>query len=96
MTNEKLILARKAKKITQADIAIYLKISQTQYNKREKGKIKITDNEWQLIAKLLSVSLEEIYEDYKVQTPQNPLILIQDIDFLKEKIKLLESKRFLL
>lgn len=92
MTNEKLILARKANKMTQADIATYLKITQPQYNRREKGKIKIEDREWQLIAKLLSVSVEEIYEDYKVQLPQNSLNLIQEIDFLKEKIKILESK----
>lgn len=92
MTNEKLILARKANKMTQADIATYLKITQPQYNRREKGKIKIEDREWQLIAKLLGVSVEEIYEDYKVQIPQNSLNLIQEIDFLKEKIKILESK----
>lgn len=33
-------------------MATYLKISQTQYQKRETGKIKISDSEWERIAPL--------------------------------------------
>ena len=90
MTNEKLISARKARKITQADIATYLKISQTQYQKREAGKIEISKQEWQNIAKLLDVSVEEIFDNNFEQT--NEKSLKEEIMFLKEKIKTLEEK----
>jgi len=63
MKKEKLINARKAKKISQTDIATYLKISQTQYQKRESGKIKITDLEWKKISTLLDVEIEDIKDD---------------------------------
>ena len=92
MTNEKLISARKARKITQANIATYLKISQTQYQKREAGKIKISNQEWQNIAKLLDVSVEEIFDNNFEQT--NEKSLKEEIMFLKEKIKTLEEKLF--
>lgn len=32
------------------------------YNKREKGKAKVTSTEWQKLAKILEVPVEEIYE----------------------------------
>jgi transcriptional regulator with XRE-family HTH domain len=90
MPNEKLISARKARKITQANIATYLKISQTQYQKREAGKIKISKQEWQNIAKLLDVSVENIFDNNFEQT--NEKSLKEEIMFLKEKIKTLEEK----
>ncbi|GEN68550.1 helix-turn-helix transcriptional regulator [Chryseobacterium rhizosphaerae] len=88
--NNKLIAARKARKITQADIATYLKISQTQYQKRETGKIKISDQEWkdiarQDIARLLDVSVEEIFEEYTNQY----LVLQKKIEILKLQLKAL-------
>ena len=76
--NRKLIAVRKARKMTQADIATYLKMSQTQYQKRETGKIKISDQEWKDIAKLLDVSVEEIFEEYKPKK-QRYLQLNQDL-----------------
>ncbi|PQA96476.1 helix-turn-helix transcriptional regulator [Chryseobacterium piscicola] len=91
MTNKKLISVRKAKKMTQADIAIYLKISQPQYFKREKGQVKITDTEWSSIAKLLQVSVEDIYEPFAGQISlHNQLSL--EIDSLKEKLKMFAEK----
>ncbi|MBW8522228.1 helix-turn-helix domain-containing protein [Chryseobacterium chendengshani] len=89
MKKEKLIIARKAKKISQNDIAIYLKISQTQYQKRESGKIKMTDLEWQRISKLLDVEVDEIYEDH---IDINVISLKEELKILKEKIKILEQK----
>ncbi|MBL3549865.1 MULTISPECIES: helix-turn-helix transcriptional regulator [unclassified Chryseobacterium] len=83
--NNKLIAARKARKITQADIATYLKISQTQYQKRETGKIKISDQEWKDIARLLDVSVEEIFEEYTSQY----LVLQKKIEILKLQLKAL-------
>lgn len=91
MTNEKLISARKARKITQADIATYLKISQTQYQKREAGKIEISKQEWQNIAKLLDVSVENIFEDFKKNMTNQYDTLIQEIETLKLKLLNLEK-----
>lgn len=87
--NKKLIAVRKARKITQADIATYLKISQTQYQKRETGKIKISDQEWKDIAKLLEVSVEEIFEEYANQY----LVLQKKIEILELQIQELSSKK---
>ncbi|MDN3692469.1 helix-turn-helix transcriptional regulator [Chryseobacterium tructae] len=83
--NRKLIAVRKAKKMTQADIATYLKISQTQYQKRETGKIKISDQEWVDIARLLDVSVEEIFEEYTSQY----LVIQKKIEILKLQLKAL-------
>ncbi|MGG5208112.1 helix-turn-helix transcriptional regulator [Chryseobacterium sp. MIQD13] len=87
--NKKLIAVRKARKITQADIATYLRISQTQYQKRETGKIKISDQEWKDIARLLDVSVEEIFEEY----PSQDLLLQKKIELLKLELKVLSSKK---
>ncbi|OCK52804.1 hypothetical protein BA768_10540 [Chryseobacterium sp. CBo1] len=90
MKKEKLIGIRKGKKISQTDIATYLKISQTQYQKRESGKIKITDLEWQRIAQLLEVFVEDIYEEDFLLNNQEDIR--QELQSLKEKIKVLEQK----
>ncbi|WP_294205339.1 helix-turn-helix transcriptional regulator [uncultured Chryseobacterium sp.] len=87
--NKKLITVRKAKKITQADIATYLKISQTQYQKRETGKIKISDQEWKDIARLLDVPVKEIFEEIDNQH----LVLQKKIEILKLQIKALSSEK---
>jgi transcriptional regulator with XRE-family HTH domain len=89
MKKKKLITVRKAKKISQTDVATYLKISQTQYQKRENGKIKISDLEWQRISKLLEVEVDEIYEEY---VEPNTINLKEELQLLKEKIKILEQK----
>ncbi|WP_294280002.1 helix-turn-helix transcriptional regulator [uncultured Chryseobacterium sp.] len=87
--NKKLITVRKAKKITQADIATYLKISQTQYQKRETGKIKISDQEWKDIARLLDVPVKDIFEEIDNQH----LVLQKKIEILKLQIKALSSEK---
>lgn len=89
MKKEKLIIIRKEKQISQADIATYLKISQTQYQKRESGKIKITDKEWQKISDLLNVAVDEIYEEHIESTT---IDLQEELQILKEKIIYLEEK----
>lgn len=90
MKKQKLISIRKAKKISQTDIAIYLKISQTQYQKRESGKIKITYLEWQRIAQLLDVFVEDIHEDDFLSN--NHEEIKKELQSLKEKIQILEQK----
>lgn len=63
MKKIKLRALRKLKKISQMDMAVYLKISQTQYQKREAGKILISEKEWIKIAKFLEVDVSEIKEE---------------------------------
>ncbi|MDQ1159911.1 uncharacterized protein (DUF2384 family) [Chryseobacterium sp. SORGH_AS 447] len=70
-------------------MATYLKISQTQYQKRETGKIKISDSEWERIARLLNVNIEDIYED---DQPSDETDIMDEITFLKEKINVPEMK----
>ena len=91
MTNKKLISVRKAKKMTQTDIAVYLKISQPQYFKREKGQVRITDTEWRNIANLLGVEVEDIYEPFAGQITLHDQLSLE-LDFLKEKLKMFTEK----
>jgi len=62
MTKRKLIEARKAKGFSTKEIAEQMFLTVSSYNRREKGKTKIHIDEWQKLAKILSVSLEDIYE----------------------------------
>jgi len=70
MTKEKLIKARKAKQFSQDDVASYLKITQGYYAMKENGKAKIYDHEWERIAKLLEMPIEDIFEE-DFSPPQN-------------------------
>lgn len=63
MVKENLIRVRKQKKFSQQDVAEHLSISQTHYQRKEKGEVGITDKEWERIAKLLEVDIEEIKEN---------------------------------
>lgn len=90
MKKKKLIIVRKSKKITQLDIATYLKLSQTQYQKRESGVIKISENEWKKIAKLLDVKVNDIYEENSKTFEE--LSFKEELDFLRNKIENLEQK----
>ena len=62
MEKTKLILARSNKGLTQQQIALKLNMDVSNYNRREKGQIKISNNEWEKLSKILEVSIEDIYE----------------------------------
>jgi len=62
MLKEKLIRARKIKQFSQQDMAKHLNISQTHYLRKEKGEIEIRDEEWERMAKLLDVEVDDIKE----------------------------------
>lgn len=71
MIKTKLITARK-KLYTQEKMANLLHMSQSQYHRREKGDIKISDEEWERIAKVLDTTVEDIKEDdYSQQVINN-------------------------
>ncbi|HFK5569779.1 helix-turn-helix transcriptional regulator [Elizabethkingia meningoseptica] len=63
MMKNKLIQIRKDKQFSQQDIAEYLKISQTQYQRKEKGFVEVKDEEWQRLARLFEVGIEVIWEE---------------------------------
>lgn len=71
MVKEKLIKVRKEKKFSQQDIAEHLNISQSQYQRKEKGEMGITESEWERIAKLLEIDVEEIKENSEVSNVMN-------------------------
>lgn len=53
---------RKDCKLSQEQFAELLFMSQSQYNRREKGLIKISTEEWKKMAKILNVEVENIFE----------------------------------
>ncbi len=63
MVKTKLIRKRNEKEFTQKDLAEYLNISQTQYSRKEKGEVEISDEEWERISKLLEIEVDEIKEE---------------------------------
>ena len=62
MEKVRLINRRKESNISQAIIAEKLCLDVSCYNRREKGQIKISPNEWEKLADILDVPMEEIYE----------------------------------
>ena len=63
MTKEKLKTTRIEKGFSQQDVAKYLNTNQTDYSRKENGSISFTDEEWERIARLFEVELEDIYEE---------------------------------
>jgi len=62
MEKTKLIQVRNQKGITQKFMAEKLFMDVSNYNRREKGLMKISPQEWERIAAVLNVKLDEIYE----------------------------------
>ena len=62
MEKTKLIERRKAKGFSQNMLAEKLCIDVSNYNRRERGFVKISLREWEKIADTLQVPIEDIYE----------------------------------
>jgi len=58
----KLIEARNNKNYSQDYLAATLDMCVSSYSRKEQGKIRITDHEWQKLSEVLEVPLEDIYE----------------------------------
>ncbi len=67
MEKTKLIEARKSKGLSQNFLAEKLCVTVSNYNRRERGQTKISADEWQKIAKVLEVPLEDIYDPEESQ-----------------------------
>lgn len=55
--------ARKAKNLTQNQLANLICMEQTTYSRKERGHSPISDNEWKTIANALGVEVNEIKDD---------------------------------
>jgi transcriptional regulator with XRE-family HTH domain len=62
MKKSKLSTVRSSKGFTQQKMAERLFMDVSNYSRRENGTIKINNNEWEKIAEILDVSVDEIYE----------------------------------
>jgi transcriptional regulator with XRE-family HTH domain len=67
MEKKLLIKMREAKGNTQKEIADLMNMDVSNYNRREKGMAKIRNEEWEKLAKILGVPIEEIYESEESQ-----------------------------
>jgi transcriptional regulator with XRE-family HTH domain len=65
MVKYKLIAQRKKRKFSQQDVADRLYMDQSQYSRREKGIIQISEDEWNKLAQILKTTLEDIFESEK-------------------------------
>ena len=68
MIKNKLIAARKEKNMTQNEMAELLFMNQSQYHRRERGEVRISDEEWERMAKLLDKEVEDIKEEDGITT----------------------------
>jgi len=71
MVKNKLIAARKEKNMTQSEMADLLCISQSQYQRREHGEIRISNDDWLRMAKVLGKEVEDIKEEDSITTIYN-------------------------
>ena len=62
MIKQKLFDKRKERNLTQEEFAAKLGMETSNYNRRENGVTKISKKEWDMIAKILQTTLDEIYE----------------------------------
>lgn len=71
MEQEKLAEVRKAKGLTQKQMALKIAMEQTTYSRKERGKSPISDEEWKRFANLLEVPIEDIKETNNSSNPKN-------------------------
>lgn len=63
MIQEKLKILRKQKGFSQEKMAKILSTDPSNYSRKERGEIRIHDEEWQKIADALEVAVEEIKDE---------------------------------
>ncbi|MFI0489947.1 helix-turn-helix domain-containing protein [Flavobacterium sp.] len=98
----KLRQLRDKKGFSQEQMADYLKISQSQYYRKEKGSSKIQEKEWNILAKVLGVDKAELKDENTVLAFNNHdedvysshIIYVSEqlASELKEHIKTLKEK----
>lgn len=73
MIKEKLIKTRKQRGYTQQQLADKLSMNKSNYNRREKGEINVSNEEWEIISEFLEVPIEDVY-----QSNEQPIFIIKD------------------
>lgn len=101
MSKTKLIKLRLDKGFSQEELADLVGMTQSNYSRRESGRKKITEVEWQKIAKELGVEKESIYEPEENEQKRDeinihyfniPDFVIQHIELLKKENKKLKEQ----
>ena len=111
MEKKKLIAIRLSKGFTQKQVAEHLCMDPSNYNRREKGFVKINNLEWGKLSLLFDIPIEDIYEsnegvlelpktneELKSKSNDPDLITIPKhlLDHQKKYINLLEEENQLL
>jgi DNA-binding XRE family transcriptional regulator len=94
------------KQILQEDMANLVGMKQSTYSRKERGAAHVTTQEWKIMAQVLQVSVEDIFQDSKNKFSSSksdhqylsvPNIILEELSFLKtenselkEEIKLLK------
>lgn len=90
----KLQQLRIEKQILQEDMADLLGVKQSTYSRKERGQIYIMMREWELLARVMNVEIEDIYEDndhsfisgrIKNSFLSVPEMILEDIEYLKKE-----------
>ena len=71
MSYEKLITTRKLKGYTQEKLTQQIAMEQTTLSRKERGLSPISDEEWQRIATVLQVPVDDIKESFSENPSQN-------------------------
>lgn len=72
MAYSKLIEKRKAKGLSQEEVANLLGMEQSNYSRKENGHTAIHPTEWEKLAKALDTTVDEIFE------PQNGVYIVNN------------------
>lgn len=92
--NTKLQQLRIQKQILQEDMADLLGVKQSTYSRKERGQIYIMMREWELMARLMDVEIEDIYQDndhsfisgrIKNSFLSIPEMVLEDLEYLKKE-----------
>ncbi len=71
MSHEKLRNLRKQKGMSQEKMAKILSTDPSNYSRKERGEVKIHDDEWQKLADALEVPVEDIKEEKELKMVHN-------------------------
>jgi DNA-binding XRE family transcriptional regulator len=93
------------KQISQEDMANLVGMNQSTYSRKERGAAHVTTQEWKILAQVLEVSVEDIFQDSKSkflpgksehQYLSVPNIIMEELGFLKkENLELKEEIKLL-
>lgn len=78
MEQVKLIEARKSRGYTQKQMALKIAMEQTTYSRKERGKSPISNEEWDRLAKILEVPVEDIKEINNITNSKNENCVFHD------------------